>query len=319
MVSEQSSGDLGRRGLISTGLAAVAGTALSAPAFAYDGASADRAAAKMSTSVPDNELLGYSLPLSARGTANIVSAPPWHYAGTVVGVEFWTSPEAAERALAAGLTSDPETAGHGYALFIDWQFSGDDREYLDPVRSQYAEFLVLLDARWEGAPVTWCPFIYVDNDAALARGWFQGFPKKLGAIHQTRAFPVASQAAPVVGEGGVFAASASVAGHRLADAQVTLREPTSTLPALSRPIVNLRHFPRLTAGQYDNPAVHELTQSILDNPRVAETWTGTGTLRFPQVPGEELADLQIIRTGAGFRGSLSYTVTDLKILTGPDA
>lgn len=100
---------------------------------------------------------------------------------------------------------------------------------------------------------------------------------------------------------------------------MTLDKPSATIPALSRPIVNLRHFPRLTAGQFNNPAVHELTQSILDNPAVANAWTGTSDLSFFPAPGEELADLRIARKGIGFRGSLSYSVTDLKILTGPDA
>ncbi|GHH09557.1 acetoacetate decarboxylase family protein [Streptomyces lanatus] len=315
---QQASKELGRRGLIAGGVAAVMGTGL-VPSASAEEAEASGTQAAALTVVPEDELRGYSLPLSARGTANIVGPPPWHYVGNVVGVEFWTSPEAAERALPAGLTPDPVSPGHGYALFIDWQFSAAHQEYLDPVRSQYAECLVLLDARWHNTPVAWCPFIWVDNDAALARGWFQGFPKKLGSIQQTRACSVASQAAPVVGAGGTFAAAASVAGRRLAEAKVTLERTTDTLPALGRPIVNLRHFPRLTAGCYDDPAVHELTMSVLDDPRVAECWTGDGSLSFFPVPGEELADLAVSRTGAGFRGALSYTVTDLKILTGPDA
>lgn len=308
---------MARRNVIAGGLAAAATAAFATPAFAgqTDGAAHSGAGA----TVPEGELLGYSLPLSARGTANVVSAPPWHYAGDVVGVEFWTTPAAAEAALPAGLTADPTTSGHGYALFIDWQFSGEHQEYLDPVRSQYSEFLVLLDARWNSTPVAWCPFIYVDNDAALARGWFQGFPKKMGSIHQTRAFAASGPATPVVGPGGKFSGTLSAAGRRLSDARVTLEKTSPTLPALSRPIVNLRHFPRLSAGQYDNPAVHELTMSVLDNPQVANTWVGAGNLSFLPAPGEELADLEIVRTGLGFRGSLSYTVTDLKILTGPDA
>ncbi|HJP78289.1 MAG TPA: acetoacetate decarboxylase family protein [Pseudonocardiaceae bacterium] len=305
-------GEIGRRSLIAGGIAAVATATIAAPAAAAD-------ATSQPAGEPEGELLGYSLPLSAKGIANIVPAPPWHYAGDVVGVEFWTTPTAATAALPAGLTPDPNTSGHGYALFIDWQFSGSHQEYLDPVRSQYSEFLVLLDAQFQGTPVSWCPFIWVDNDAALARGWFQGFPKKLGTIRQTRAFSVPGQASPVVGAGGQFGASLSAAGHRLAEAQITLQSPSSSLPALGRPIVNLRHFPRLIAGQYDNPDVHELTQSVLDTPVVGDNWTGTSSLTFCAAPGEELADLTIVRTGAGFRGSLSYTVTTLKMLTGPDA
>lgn len=298
---------VGRRNLIAGGLAAVATGAMVSPAEAAP------------ATPPEERLRGYSLPLSARGVANLVSQPPWHYAGDAVGVEFWTTPEAAAASLPTGLTPDPTSSGHGFAVFIDWQFSGDNQDYLDPVRSQYSEFLVLLDARWQNTPVAWCPYIYVDNDASLARGWFQGFPKKLGAIHQTRAFVLGSKAAPVVGPGGKFAATMSAAGRRLAEAQVALERTNPNLPALTRPIVNLRHFPRLQAGQYNNPAVHELTLSVLDNLQVGNNWVGAGSLSFLPAPGEELADLRIVRTGLGFRGSLSYTVTDLRILTGPDA
>jgi hypothetical protein len=40
--------------------------------------------------------------------------------------------------------------------------------------------------------VMWCPYIYFDNDAALARGWTQEFPKKMGSIFQTRTFAAAA-------------------------------------------------------------------------------------------------------------------------------
>lgn len=36
--------------------------------------------------------------------------------------------------------------------------------------------------------------------------------------------------------------------------------------------------------------------------------------RVPQVPGEELHGLAPVRTGAGFRYELAYTVTDLRTL-----
>ncbi|MEV6281640.1 acetoacetate decarboxylase family protein [Kribbella sp. NPDC051770] len=312
--STDRSSAVGRRSLIGGGLAAtVAASTLTSAG------TASAAPATTTTVVPPAELKGYSLPLSARGTANIVGAPPWHYVGDLIGAEFWTNQDAAKAALPAGLTLDPASIGHGYALFIDWQFSGDHQEYLDPDRSLYSEFLILLDAQFKGQPVAWCPYIYVDNDQALARGWFQGFPKKLGTIKQTRAFSVASDAAPVVGPGGTFAGAMSSAGRRLAEARVTLDKPIATIPALGRPIVNLRYFPRLTAGNFNNPSVYELTQSILENAKVANTWGGTSDLNFLPAPGEELADLKIVRKGIGFRGSLSYTVRDLKMLTGPDA
>jgi hypothetical protein len=65
-------------------------------------------------------------------------------------------------------------------------------EPLDPARYPYREAFVLLDAMYRNTPVMWCPSIFVDNDAALARGWTQGFPKKIGSIFQTHTYAAAS-------------------------------------------------------------------------------------------------------------------------------
>ncbi|MFG1603739.1 acetoacetate decarboxylase family protein [Actinoplanes sp. NPDC049265] len=254
------------------------------------------------------------MPLTAKGNSSLASAPPWHYVGDLIGVEFWATAAAAEASLPSGLDPDPTDSGHGHVLFIDWQFNGSGDEYLDPVRSRYSECMVLLDAAYQGQTVAWCPFIFVDNDTSMARGWVQGFSKKLGQVHQTRAYAVASQAGPVLGAGGTFAGTLSVAGRRIAEGRVTLTGPSTSPAALSRPIVNLRHFPRLQAGRHDDPVVHELAMSVLENVEVAGAWTGTGSLSFFPAPGEELADLVIQRTGAGFRSTLSFTVADLKIL-----
>jgi acetoacetate decarboxylase len=260
-------------------------------------------------------LQGYTVPLSPRGIANLATEPPWHYAGRVLAAEFWTSPAAAEATLPAGLAPDPETSGHGIAMFIDWQFNGSRDEYLDPVRSQYREFFVLLDARWQDTAVSWCPYIYVDNDHALARGWVQGFPKKIGAVSQTWSFDGPNRAAPALAPGGRFAAAASTAGYRIANAHVTLQEPvTDTGSLASRPTVNLRHFPQLAAGRWGEPAVHEVVMAVFEDQAVTNAWAGTSELEFPEVPGEELHDLAPVRSGAGFRFELSYTVNDLRTL-----
>src|SRR6202012_4024771 len=102
----------------------------------------------------------------------------------------------------------------------DWQFTAGEDEYLDPTRYQYREAFVLIDASWNQQPVTFCPFIFVDNDAALARGWIQGFPKRMGSIFQTRSFAAPSPAAAPVAAGSRFGASLSAHGGRLSDLRV---------------------------------------------------------------------------------------------------
>lgn len=95
---------------------------------------------------------------------------------------------------------------------------------------------------------------------------------------------------------------------------MTLRQPASDPGGLLRPTVNLRHFPRLAVGEYDKPAVHELVMAEFLDQRLADVWTGSAELGLFAAPGEELADLAPVRTGTGFRASMSYTVTGVRRL-----
>ena len=96
---------------------------------------------------------------------------------------------------------------------------------------------------------------------------------------------------------------------------MTLRKPVEDgLSLLCRPAVLLRYFPRLAAGYQDKPAVNELAMSIADNLTVVGAWIGKGELNFPETNGEELHTLAPKRIECGFRYSLSYSVSDLKIL-----
>jgi acetoacetate decarboxylase len=259
-------------------------------------------------------LKGFTVPKSPFGQAALTPPPPWHYAGVVVGVEFWTDPHATAATLPNSLSPDPKSNGHAVMMFLDSQFTAQDDEYLDPARYQYREAFILVDAMYRDMPVMWCPYNYVDNDAALARGWTQGFPKKMGSI-QTRSLAAAGPAAVPVASGSRFGASLSAHGQRLAEACVTLHKPVENgLSLLSRPMVLLRYFPRLAAGYQDKPAVNELAMSITDNLAVAGAWIGNAELNFTETNGEELHALAPNRIESGFRYSLSYSVSDLKIL-----
>jgi len=53
----------------------------------------------------------------------------------------------------------------------------------------------MIEARYEGLAVNYCPYVFVDNDATPARGWTHGYSKKLGSVFQTRTFAAPSAAA----------------------------------------------------------------------------------------------------------------------------
>ena len=93
-------------------------------------------------------LKGFTVPKSPFGQAALTPPPPWHYAGDVVGVEFWTDADATAATLPNGLSPDPKSNGHAVMMFLDWQFTAQDDEYLDPARYQYREAFILVDAMY---------------------------------------------------------------------------------------------------------------------------------------------------------------------------
>lgn len=263
----------------------------------------------------DDMLKGFTAPRSPWGIAALVPSPPWHFAGDVLAVEFWNDPEVSVHMLPAGVELDERCRGRSVALFTDYQFTAQNDEHLDPARYQCRGFSVLLDAMWRGSPIAWCPYCYVDNDAALMRGWIQGYPRKFGTVHLSRAFVASSIASAPLVHDGRFSASMSAHGRLLVQARITLREKAERLAGfLDRRIVGRRYFPRLSAGMHDKPAVDQLVRSVSHHPLVTDIWTGKADLHFPEAYGEELEMLGPLKVGRGYRFSFSYSVTDIEIL-----
>ena len=222
-------------------------------------------------------------------------------------------PGAAARVLPEGLEPHPD-AGRCASVFADWQsFSEHGDELLDPARSHYRECYLVVNAMLDGEAVTTCSFIWVDQDFAMARGWIQGFPKKLGEVWMTRAYALECQAAPGVRAGSTFGATCSARGRRVAQARVTLEQPSETGSLhTDPPIVNVRHFPRLAAGRHDDPQVHELVQAVSRDRQASQVWEGSAELELFDAPGEEHTLLAPVTVGRGYRFTFAYTVDDLR-------
>ncbi len=255
-------------------------------------------------------LKGYTLPRTPKGLSSVVPAPPWHYVGTCLAVEYEARPDAIRAFLPSGLDfHSPQCA----AYFVEWQYATDTgEEYLDPIRSQYHETIFLMSASYEGGPCAFCPFIWVDQDVSLVRGYAQGWPKMIGSTWITRAYDLPSKAAPVLGPGGRFGATLAAKDRRLAEAVVTLQEETTQLPSPGfAKAVNTRYFPELTAGRHDRPAVYELVQLKSRDVRVSPIWKGDATLQIFDSPHLELPELRPVTVKAGYRFSFALTVDDL--------
>jgi acetoacetate decarboxylase len=260
-------------------------------------------------------LSGYSSPRSPDGRSSLVPAPPWHYVGDLLVVEYWADPARAAAVLPPPLEPHPD-GGRAAAMFVDWQScSADGAELTDPSRAQYKEFFVTVNALYRDEEVAYCPYIWVDRDFALARGWIQGFPKKLGSIWITRTFGLETAADPGVRAGSTYGGTCAAYERRLAEATVALERPSPEGPTHNAPpIVNVRHFPRLERDRHDEPAVHELVRGRSFDRTTSEVWQGTATLELFDAPHEELAALAPARIGAGFRFTIGYSVDDVETL-----
>jgi acetoacetate decarboxylase len=257
-------------------------------------------------------LQGYTIPRTATGGASLVPPPPWDYVGDFLVIDYWADPDAVAALLPPGIEPH-EDAGRCAAIFVEWQSaSAGGDELVDPARSQYKEFFVVVNGTLDGEAVTTCPFIWVDQDFALARGWIQGFPKKLGEVWLTRTFGLDAAADPGLRPGARFGATCSARGRRIADATLTLTGESDSGPVHNDPpLVNVRYFPRLAAGQHESPAVHELVRAVSRDRSISPIWTGDATLDFHAAPGEEHDLLAPVRVGPGFRFTFAYTIDDL--------
>jgi acetoacetate decarboxylase len=260
-------------------------------------------------------LKAFSVPITPQGKSALATLPPWHYSSDCLAIEYWADQKAIAALLPPGVTLDEKSGGRAFFWFLDWQFTGSNDELTDPARYQYREAFVLVEAVFEGVPVNYCPYIFVDNDAAIARGWAQGFPKKLASVYQTRSFSAPSAAAAPLAKGSRFGASVSAHGERLATARIQLEEPVAD-PAtvFNRPTTMRRYFPQLAADRQDKPPVDELTMSLTDNLAIVDVWTGSAELKLPEVDGEDMHLIAPLRVGRGYRLGMAYSVTDLRIL-----
>jgi acetoacetate decarboxylase len=231
----------------------------------------------------------------------------------LIVVDYWASPEAVLSVLPEGLDPHPDT-GRCAAVFADWQSCSEGGgELLDPVRSHYREFFVVVNALLDGEEVTTCPFIWVDQDFALARGWIQGFPKKLGEVWMTRTFGLGGPADPGLVPGARHGATCSARGRAIAEMTLTIDGVADDGPKHNAPpIVNVRHFPRLEAGRHDEPQVHELVRAKSRDRLASTVYAGDATLTLHAAPGEEHDTLAPVKIDRGYRFTFGYTVDDLE-------
>ena len=220
----------------------------------------------------------------------MVPEMPWYYSGTLLTVEYRTDPSNIRAILPEGIDLAPDDPGAVAIIWADWQSCSEGgAELLDPIRSQYLEAFVVIRCAYQGVTYSRCVAIWVTKDFAIARGWFQGYPKKLGSVHVTRIFNH-GKASPRLEAGAKLGASLSAYDHRLASALVTLREPSPTNGFVNgHPMLHNRWLPSIQkdAGMSLDQIV---TMGGIDAD-LGPAWRGDAELSLGDSPWDELGSL----------------------------
>lgn len=254
-------------------------------------------------------LTGFSPPYTPTGKSTLMPAPPWYYAGQIMSLDCDIDAGIADQYLPDGFG---KATGKSYGHFCDWQATTDGSELLDPIYAQYKEFFYLIEAERNGEKRLFCPFIYVDQDIAMARGHLQGFPKKMGSVWMTRNYDFEHPAAARIEAGCKMGASVAVKDRRLAEAEIELTGETGDdIGFLGIPTFGLVDSPTLI-GTPDRGA------SVLVRQDASEVIKGKihaaqGHLRLFTSPLDELHKLQPIRTNKASIGEFALTVIGVKV------
>ncbi|MBI3949854.1 MAG: acetoacetate decarboxylase family protein [Acidobacteria bacterium] len=240
----------------------------------------------------NTNLRGYCYPLSPNGKASILDDPPWHFGGDILFVSYRAEPAAVGAVLPEPLELGSEP-GRALTWVAEITCCGDatrDMPYRNPARTRYVEGMVAVSCRYHGKEGIYVPYIWVDQDWSMARGWWFGWPKKLADVWLGAVHPVNPGLGPM--REGVRL-SGLVSRHGLpvlrAAIHVQRRGQGKDVPRFGH-LFCLRHVPNVQFGQ--SPDLQQLLRMEITNYQVGDVWTGDGELEFFPHENEELEPLR---------------------------
>lgn len=269
-----------------------------------------------------SQLQGYCMPLSPRGRAQVVGKLPWHFSMDIMSFTFRTDQTQIRRLLPEPyeLSNEPDSA---FVWFVDALSVWDDEKeliYVNPERTMYNECQISIRCRAKGIEGIRCVYIWVDNDFTLLRGWFYGFPKKLGRIHMSsskRQLYELNRGVAKFGTGTQLQGFCEAHGERLVTGNMKLGDqisPADLKPPFGLPWLNILHFPT-TEVDAGAPLVHQIVQTVGEPPTFGNMWVATeASLVFSESAIEEHIDIRPIEVTAAFFVSMGLTFNGTKLI-----
>lgn len=255
--------------------------------------------------------MSYTHPITKSGDSNIVSEPPWYYGVTYIGAHVKFNKDGAEQVLPTFLS----TEGEGWVYIAEFISTSGNKAweymYKDPDLTQYMEGAIGLKVFFEGRSYIYYPFMWVDKDWALVRGWVDGYPKKIAKVSMTKLHPLLpsyDRPKPGLKLGGYVVRG----GGHLFRLQVELKEKGNSIPTKDfGPFLSIRRFPSRGEGEDD---VYEVVSRVRDESKLDEVWVGDAFVDIGGYVNDEVDKLRVERTFAGYYFLQYFKVTRTVLL-----
>ncbi|AGK60243.1 hypothetical protein Asulf_00209 [Archaeoglobus sulfaticallidus PM70-1] len=237
----------------------------------------------------------WTSPLTKFGRSALVPEGPWSYAFDAIAVHAVANPDRLKN------ITELKTDGEMWIYFADIISHSPNfpqLNYETPQLVQYKEVAFFIKIEFEGKSYAYCPFMYVDNDVSLMRGYIVGFPKKIASIGITRDHPLMKQK--------IFGANAMRAGYSLIRAKVEVEEKAKSLPLDNFGTWILRRYIGLMG-------IDELIEFV---PEVEYEYIyrGKATLEIGGGINDELEFFKPEKILEGYRYSALLKVKDIRVL-----
>ncbi|BBL47299.1 MULTISPECIES: acetoacetate decarboxylase family protein [Metallosphaera] len=247
-------------------------------------------------------------PFSSTGRSSVVLGKESYYGGDFIVAHVKLDKDALKNVVPRIFEPD------GEALFSLREFvtvMGDrtDLLYEEPMLTQYNESAIGVKVRYDGGVYQYYPFMWVDKEFAVVRGWLNGYPKKMANIQLTRFHPLLPQISepkPGVVVGGYVTRGSGL----LFKIKVTLREKVEKPPTFG-PTLLIRDYPAEGEGE---TSVLELVRLDLQDLKVTDVWRGDVEIEIGKGINDEVDNFKVTEKLGGYYYKIGFRIPGTKLI-----
>jgi hypothetical protein len=268
---------------------------------------------------------GFTRPFSPDGSASSIPPLPWHFAADQFMIHFRADPDALNSFIRAPLKPNPDRKGEAFLWSPNLNCHPVDvaanAQIRNPARTQYNVCVIAIPALFNEKPVLISAFQWCDKDWLVILSWMIGTCAKQAEFYSTGVHPSfdSVDSAQTSGLGTRFGRTISRNGERLISISFTSEEKVDS-EALSAftgtfPLLSERHIPDLEIPPRGRPALHDITEMILERSHSEMFVRGSATLTFNTAADNEVLGL-IAPTSviAGYRWRTAWTMTGIRVV-----